>query len=493
MGASIRGLDNEAMSDETQQTPPPPPPPPPADDPVGRRLLRRSRTDRVIGGVCGGLGNYFGIDPVIFRIIFVVLVFANGSGFLLYLVAWLVIAKEGYDESHAVRSLRGAPSQRRSLLLVLLVVAGIFMITGGLVWWPIFGVGDGLAVPLLLIAAGVALLVWPDDGFEWHRRWHEEHDQQEHLHERTTAREETRQAAYEAGAAARQAAGEARAAGREAADEARAAAREIKDEALQAADVARERARDARRRWRHGYRRGFHDSHQGPPPAGLPVPYVPPTPPERAFLGPITLALLLLFTGGTVFADRMGWVNVDVAIFLGICLIIVGVALVVSAFAGRARGLIVLGVLLLPVAWVVNTVDLTWWDGVGDELHTVENLGDLQDEYRFGMGELIVDLSELDLSGESRNLAVGLTIGEAVVYVPEDMHVVVDLDGRIGEIVIDDAGGRNSDDGIDLALQAELGDPDADHVLELDFDLGIGSGRVEVCTDSGTEGLVRCP
>ncbi len=492
MGAMPDQLKNGAMSDETQQTPPPPPPP--AGDPVGPRLLRRSRSDRVVAGVGGGLGNYFGLDPVVFRILFVILAIFGGSGVLLYFIAWLVIAKEGYDESRAVRSLRGTPPQRRGLLLALLVVAGILILTGGLVWWPLFGIGDGIAVPLLLVAAGVALLVWPDQGLDWHHRWHEDHHHYPPDDEDDPERAEARQAAYEAGVAAREAAGEARLAGREAADEARAAAREIKDEALEAAEMVRERARNARHQWRHGYRRGFQEQDQGPPPPprrrGRRRPV---SPPERAFLGPLTLALLLLFLGGAVFADRMEWVDVDVAVFLGICLIIIGVALALSAFLGRARGLIMLGVFLLPIAWTVNAIDLTWWDGVGERQYTVNTPGDLQDEYRFGMGELIVDLSRLDLAGETRNLAVGLTIGEAVVYVPEDMHVIVDLDGRMGEIAIDDADGLTTDDGVDLMIDAELGDPDADHTLELDFDLGIGSGRVEVCTDSGTEGLVRCP
>ena len=58
------------------------------------RLLRRSRTDKVIGGVCGGLGRYLGVDPVLLRIAFVVLAVAGGSGILLYIVAWILIQEE---------------------------------------------------------------------------------------------------------------------------------------------------------------------------------------------------------------------------------------------------------------------------------------------------------------------------------------------------------------------------------------------------------------
>lgn len=54
------------------------------------RTFRRSRTNRVLTGVCGGLGNYFGINPVIFRILFVVLALPGGApGILPYLLLWL--------------------------------------------------------------------------------------------------------------------------------------------------------------------------------------------------------------------------------------------------------------------------------------------------------------------------------------------------------------------------------------------------------------------
>ncbi len=53
--------------------------------------LTRSATDKVIGGVCGGLGQYFGIDPVIVRLIFVALVFAGGMSILLYPILWLIM------------------------------------------------------------------------------------------------------------------------------------------------------------------------------------------------------------------------------------------------------------------------------------------------------------------------------------------------------------------------------------------------------------------
>ena len=57
----------------------------------GRRRLYRDPDSHVIGGVCGGVGEYFGIDPVIVRIIFVVFFLAWGAGFLVYILLWLVL------------------------------------------------------------------------------------------------------------------------------------------------------------------------------------------------------------------------------------------------------------------------------------------------------------------------------------------------------------------------------------------------------------------
>ncbi len=54
-----------------------------------KRLLR-SNTNRVIGGVCGGIGEYFAIDPVLVRILFV-LTAIFGAGFIIYLVLWIMM------------------------------------------------------------------------------------------------------------------------------------------------------------------------------------------------------------------------------------------------------------------------------------------------------------------------------------------------------------------------------------------------------------------
>ncbi len=58
------------------------------------KRLYRSRDDRVIFGVCGGFGKYFNMDPVVFRVIMILLVFGFGTGILFYLIAFLIIPPE---------------------------------------------------------------------------------------------------------------------------------------------------------------------------------------------------------------------------------------------------------------------------------------------------------------------------------------------------------------------------------------------------------------
>ena len=153
------------------------------------KRLYRSRTDRMVWGVCGGLAKYFGIDPTIIRIIFVLLVFANGSGILAYIVLAIVVPlesskvttpKEVVQENVAemkgtatelgreIRStLEGekgeseeetkARHRRLNILGIVLIVVGILVLLGSfnLFWW--FQWGN--LWPLIIVAVGVLIIV----------------------------------------------------------------------------------------------------------------------------------------------------------------------------------------------------------------------------------------------------------------------------------------------------------------------------------------------
>ena len=59
--------------------------------------LYRSRSQKMVAGVCGGLGEYFDVDPVLIRLLFVVTTFISGAGILAYIVLWIVVPFEGDD------------------------------------------------------------------------------------------------------------------------------------------------------------------------------------------------------------------------------------------------------------------------------------------------------------------------------------------------------------------------------------------------------------
>ena len=115
--------------------------------------LYRSKKDRVIAGISGGLSDYFGFDAVWFRIGFVVLTLTGGSGLLIYLVLWLVIpeAPEGYQPPDRP----AAASMPAAALIgaVLIAVGGITLLNmiipeaGRFLW------------PLALVAVGVVLVL----------------------------------------------------------------------------------------------------------------------------------------------------------------------------------------------------------------------------------------------------------------------------------------------------------------------------------------------
>ncbi|MFJ4780379.1 PspC domain-containing protein [Streptomyces sp. NPDC088762] len=85
----------------------PPEDPGAASPPDDRPPLRRSKRDKLLAGVCGGLGRYFELDPVIFRIVLGVLAVTGGVGLIFYGFAWLLLPVEGEDDSEAKKMLTG--------------------------------------------------------------------------------------------------------------------------------------------------------------------------------------------------------------------------------------------------------------------------------------------------------------------------------------------------------------------------------------------------
>ena len=128
--------------------------------------LYRKRNDKVVAGVAAGLGEYFDVDPVFIRLVFVLLAFIHGLGILAYIVLWILVpAREStYAMNPPVAdvSMPPAPVTRkgggqlmsRVLGIIFIVLGGLFLLDNLVDWLPI----DDLW-PILLIVLGVVILL----------------------------------------------------------------------------------------------------------------------------------------------------------------------------------------------------------------------------------------------------------------------------------------------------------------------------------------------
>lgn len=134
------------------------PSPDPAPQPEPPRRLLRSRDERVIGGVCGGLARYFNADPLIFRIAAVALAFVGGAGIVAYLAALLLVPEDD-GTGHPVE---GKPGRLATIAgAVAIVVAGILLVNrdwGIGTGWVLGALAPTAIVVLVLVVAGQRLL-----------------------------------------------------------------------------------------------------------------------------------------------------------------------------------------------------------------------------------------------------------------------------------------------------------------------------------------------
>jgi phage shock protein C len=108
------------------------------------RRLYRSQTSKIIGGVCGGLGEYFDIDPVLVRIAAVLLTLAHGVGIVVYIIAWIIIPKQEElspaQASTVSQALPAVPMEpppgwHRYLPGLVLVFIGFVLLVREFYWW----------------------------------------------------------------------------------------------------------------------------------------------------------------------------------------------------------------------------------------------------------------------------------------------------------------------------------------------------------------------
>lgn len=357
------------MSDQdtTQQLPAAEPPPEPPRG--GPKRLMRSRDDRVIAGVAGGLGNYFAVDPLIIRIAFAVSVLIGGLGVLAYIALALFVPTAPGPDGEP-----GAPPVERSRALAIGVGIGVIVIalSWGIFDGPLWGDGFFLS-PLLFIAALVAGSI----------------------------------------VIARRAGGGSRAGG-----------------ALATILFA-----------------------------------------FAAFIGLSLAAVAAAWAGAT-----------GHGVAVAIAVVAIGVMLVVGAFNGGARWLIAPAIALAVPLGVVSAADISFGDGIGERNYRPLSVASLPEEgYELGIGQLVVDLRDLDWTPETVvDLNVDLGLGQAVVAVPPDVCVTTDFDTRAGDLRVagDDSGG------IDVHSQANAG---ATATPRLDLTGEVDLGQLQVVNDDDAD------
>jgi phage shock protein PspC (stress-responsive transcriptional regulator)/predicted membrane protein len=444
---------------------PPSPPPPPAP-PAAHRTLRRDRANGMLGGVAAGISRTYGIDVLLVRVLFVV-AGVLWIGVPAYVIAWIAIAPD--DGPPVFTPGRRDPKMILGLGLVALgaLIAGDRVLPHG------FGFGH-FGWPLLLIGGGLAILLLRrrDDPLPT------DHDDY---------------VLPVAGAAA----------GEEAPDEPHA---ETEPAPAAAATTS--------------------SSFVPPPPVlpplpmpptgpvpptspvpptawtqNVPWPAAPPTPSSRArrrasryerraqrprsFLTPLTLSVLLIGAGIASLLQATGALDVNLTVVLAIGTAIVGAALIVGAFVGRAHALILVGLLLLAATGISNTIDVPLRGGIGDRTYRPIHVAELQSRYQLGIGKLEIDLRDLPLDGRTTVVDAQNGIGELLVLVPSTVRVEVHAHAGAGSVRMfgREAGGWPEND--ERAI-----DGTGPGVLQLNLRVGAGEVNVRRFEPGGIETIL---
>jgi phage shock protein PspC (stress-responsive transcriptional regulator) len=385
------------------------------------RPLRRRADDRMIAGVAGGIGDYTGLDPVIFRIGFIALALAGGAGIALYLLAWLLIPKASEERSHAEHALMrlgGLPAWAG----VAFIGIAIAMIFGSVGFWDakfIWALG--------LMAVGFVLL-------------------------RDETQAERSPPPPDSDPGERGPVPDSRGGAESAA---------ALDEGPGAVTVPTTAGAPST-----------------PPTVQAPLVAAPATvaarpPRERSSLGWFTLAAMLIAIGVAAVLENWEVLELDVGQFFALALTVVGAGLLVGAWWGRARLMMVLGVLLVPVVLASSLIDMPLRGTVGDTFLTPLTVSDLKDRYEVLAGSVTLDLTELRLD-ENVRVRADVAIGDLNVIVPRGVRVLVSGTAQAGRLRFF----GHEEHGVDLQRTAVAGDPDAERTITLDINAGIGSADV---------------
>ena len=495
--------------------------PPDAEDPprTSRPPLERSDSHRVVAGVCGGVGRHLDIDPVVFRVVVAVLCLSGGVGLFIYGMAWLIIPVERTGRNELQRLLSGkVDGQSLGAVLVTVLGTGIFFSYMG---------SSGHIFPLLLIALlAFAALRYDPDAFEARRRqaqtaaahassgsvaadaviptdaasrpapaWWQRPDP---LLKRTatagtagagtdTAEPDTAGAAAEVPAGERtllDAQADAEAAGTDAA--------QTPGQAQTQAQRA-QAERDLERELRLG---GLPQPPPAPPFSSWPPlsdqppePPSAPVPPPRAerpqpprhrssHLGAVFFCLAVI-TGGVVWAvGEKGHHGVNLLVVLASALLVLGLGLLLGARWGRARSLVLWGVLLSLLVVAVGASPVQLRANYQHVEWTPTSAGALRPSYRLSTGAATLDLSSVaPAAGQTVTTEARLGAGGLKVLLPPGPEVRLHVKVGAGAMELPD--GTDSG-GISSSHTLVLNPAGAAAHGTIDLDVSVGAGEAEV-------------
>jgi phage shock protein PspC (stress-responsive transcriptional regulator) len=405
-------------------------PPPPGPGPGAPRPLFRSRSDRKVAGVCGGVAEYFGIDPIILRILIAVLTLFGGSGLLIYAAAWLLLPDEGQPMSEIQKLLdRNGQARASSIVLATLVVIGLIVALGSIVgrdWW----LGSGPDVWPLLIVGGIGFAIW------YSRRTPQPPGSTPPAPPVPQTPPAPYAATYPPPAAAPPAA---------------------------------------------SYAVPDPDPYLPPVPVATVATLTAPKPRRRrSVLGPLTLSVATIAAGVMLPFVVSGRWHLHAVAFFAVLLLVVGLGLVVGSFYGRSRGLIVWGVLLTLITAVAGAVPAIDSKSTGDVTWKPTSASSVPaDGYRWAAGNATLDLTALPpASTQSTAVEAQLGAGTLVVIVPPGARVILDAHVGLGSIHLPNGSRR---DGFGARYVGGFDPlPGAANAGTLRLHLEIGAGTLEV-------------
>ena len=420
--------------------------------PSARRLYRL-RNDRWVAGVASGLGAYLEVDANLVRLAFFILALF-GVGVILYIAAWVLMpAIDGAPPSgwRAGRSGRGAGADLR------IIAGAFFLIVAVLVLASNFDFHySGLVWGAVLICIGLLFLV----GDSWPSRYPAGAPPAPSV--------PVDPAGYTSPAAAT---GE--------------------------VPSAYPPAAPAQQAYSSSYAPYTPYASYTPQPAYATPAYAAPAAWSGSAyrsgglrLGTVGLAAVVLAVGVALLLQSAGVIHLTAEMGFGIVFLVLGLTLLIGAWFGRSGGLVALGICLLPFAAAAVLVPEPLTGGAGNVSYAPQALSAVQPAYHLAAGQLYVDLSEVDLGGQSVAVTSSVAFGHLVVVVPAD--TTVDLTGKVGAGEDSLLGRIDSGVQISSRFDAATG-PAAAGTLTLNVSVGCGqltvtTGGVDVQTRAGANG-----